>query len=78
MKFKQFKRQVEKMIAEDGDHCTVCGLAFPHRGMTYFGMLERKVQIVGECCSGKMKQCYGGSVYLRPEMLRGGSDKRYN
>jgi hypothetical protein len=78
MKFKQFKRQIEKMIAEDGDHCTLCGLAFPHGGVTFFGVLEGKVQIVGKCCSGKLKRCLGGSIYVRPEMVSGGLDRRYN
>jgi protein-arginine kinase activator protein McsA len=67
MKPEELQDRIEKLIAADGDHCSVCGKAFAHLGFTYIGETEkREAAIVGTCCVGKLKAVMGGSVYLAP------------
>ena len=58
---------LRKIIEADGDSCSVCGLAFPHKGKTYGGAtVDGEAAIVGECCVGKMKEIVGAGIYLKP------------
>jgi hypothetical protein len=72
MKPEELHDRIEKLITEDGDHCSICGAAFPHLSTTYFGKIKGQAVIVGECCRKriKMRSCYGGSIYIKPIRLR--------
>jgi hypothetical protein len=75
MKSKQIFKRVQEIIAQDADHCSLCGTAFPHLSTSCYGEIDGKVEIVGACCSAKMKRCFGGSAYLNTLYLKRSGEK---
>jgi hypothetical protein len=60
-------RRVEMLVKEDGDSCSICGVAFRHKSQTYAGeVVGGGVAVVGPCCLGRMRVVVGVGIYSKP------------
>jgi hypothetical protein len=61
----KYTRLIEEIMERDGDHCSLCRVAFTYLDHTYGGMTYNKEPaLVGACCAPKLKKIFGGGIYL--------------
>jgi hypothetical protein len=66
---QQFDRAIEKLIREDGDHCSVCRVHFAFNSPTFYGKSRAgRLVIVGKCCLIELSSisCVGFYVEREP------------
>lgn len=61
---KRLERGLQKLITEDGDHCTVCRRALAHGDRTHYGRIAgQRPAITGDCCADRINLSIGMGVY---------------
>lgn len=61
---KRLERRLQKLLAEDGDHCTVCRRRFVHGDKTIYGRVAgQRPAVTGECCADAINASIGVGVY---------------
>jgi hypothetical protein len=62
---RRVERELQVIIADNGDNCTVCGKAFLHNSKTVGGVtLAGAIVLVGECCARKISEIVVSGLYL--------------
>lgn len=56
--------QLRLLAARGSERCTICGRPFKHLTVTLFGYVRGKPHHVGDCCAGRLKIAWGGSIFL--------------
>ncbi len=65
---RRVEREIQAIIREDGDRCSLCHAAFPHNGRTHGGVTPiGKAALVGECCRKKLGEAILSGVYVNQD-----------
>lgn len=62
---RQLDRDLRKLMATDGDRCSLCQVDFPHNSKTFYGRAEGRAVIAGECCRPKLALEVGSGLYVK-------------
>ncbi len=65
---------IDKLIEDDGDSCSICHKPFENMCKTFYGKVNKKPAVVGDCCRKKIK-VHGSGIYLK---AIGGIGPRYH
>jgi hypothetical protein len=65
MKNGKFMQQLETIMANDGDHCSLCHAPFKANEGTYGGISQTGVvALVGDCCLDKLREAHTFGIYV--------------
>ena len=62
---RKIHRKLAKIMADDGDHCTICRMEFLGGEIIYGGVTDSgAVEWVSDCCVHELKEIYSGGVVV--------------
>lgn len=60
----KLERDIQRLLAKDGDHCTLCRRPFAHGDKTYYGRgPKKKTVILGDCCTDALRTGVAMGLY---------------